>query len=200
MLLRRVEEHCDKTDKLNSYFARQDERIDVLEARVAMLESHVQHLQKSHESQEQYSRRLCLRIDGIESPKGGDHEKAEQYLDKVKKVFEELDVELPDAVIGRAHRIGAKKIVKGRSSQQMIVRFTTWRDVSGVYRRKRSKNVKIHLDLTKRRLDLLILANSITMAHPGKKGMHLQILIVGYESRSAKSIDSLILKTSPNSY
>ena len=83
MLLRRVEEHCDKTDQLNSYVAKQDERIDVLEDRVAMLESHVQHLQKSHESQEQYSRRLCLQIDGIEPPKRGDHEKAEQYLDKV---------------------------------------------------------------------------------------------------------------------
>ena len=115
-------------------------------------------------------------------------------------MFEELDIEVPDAVIDRAHRIGAKKIVKGRSSQQMIMRFTTWRDMSEVYRRKRSKNVKIHLDLTKRRLDLLILANSIMKAHPEKKGTHLQILIVGYGSRSAKSIDSLILKTSSNSY
>ena len=36
--------------------------------------------------------------------------------------------------------------------------------------RKRSKKVKIHLDLTKRRLDLLILANSIMKAHPRGNG------------------------------
>ena len=171
MLIKRVEEYCDKIDQLNSYVAKQDEKIDVLEARVAMLESHVQHLQKSHEGQEQYSRRLCLRIDGIDPAIGGDHETAEQCLNKVKKVFEELDVEVPDAAIDRAHRVGAKKMVNGRSSQQMIVRFTTWRHRSEVYRaRKRSKKVKIHLDLTKRRLDLLILANSIMKAHPRGNG------------------------------
>ena len=170
-LLKRVEEQCDKIDLLNSQVAEQGERIDVLEARVAMLESHVRQLQTSHESQEQYSRRLCLRIDRIDLPKNGDHESADQCLEKVKKVFEEIEVQVPDAVIDRAHRIGPKKTVDGETRQQMIVRFTTWRHRSEVYRaRKKAKKVKIHLDLTKRRLDLLILANSILKAHPEREG------------------------------
>ena len=39
-----------------------------LEAENAVLKKHVTHLIASHESQEQYSRRLCLRIDGIAPP------------------------------------------------------------------------------------------------------------------------------------
>lgn len=165
-LINRVEDQCDKIDLLNSQVAEQGEKIDVLEARVAMLESHVRQLKISHESQEQYSRRLCLRIDRIDLPKNGDHETAEQCLEKVKKVFDEIDVKVPDAVIDRAHRIGPKKTVQGETRQQMIVRFTTWRHRTAVYRaRKKAKKVKIRLDLTKRRLDLLILANSILESH-----------------------------------
>ncbi len=48
-----------------------EERIDKLEASNAILESHVTHLRKSQENQEQYLRRLCLRIDGIEHPPKG---------------------------------------------------------------------------------------------------------------------------------
>ena len=171
MLLKRVEEQCDKIDVLNSRVAEQGEKVDVLEARVAMLESHVRQLQIAHENQEQYSKRLCLRIDRIDLPKDGGHETADQCLEKVKAVFDEIGVNVPDAVIDRAHRIGRKKTVGGETRQQMIVRLTTWRHRSEVYRaRKKAKKVKIHLDLTKRRLDLLILANSILKAHPEKEG------------------------------
>ena len=82
-LLKRVDEQCEKIDVLNSRAAEQGEKLDVLEARVAMLESHVRQLQIAHESQEQYSRRLCLRIDRIDLPKDGGHETADQCLEKV---------------------------------------------------------------------------------------------------------------------
>ena len=50
-LLKRMEEQCEKIVK-------QDEKIDGLEACVALLESHVKQLKRSAESQKQYSRRL----------------------------------------------------------------------------------------------------------------------------------------------
>ncbi len=81
-----------------------EERIDELEASHAVLESHVTHLRKSHENQEQYSRRLCLRIDGIELPQKGVNESGEEVLGKVKEIFDELEVDVPDMVIDRAHR------------------------------------------------------------------------------------------------
>ena len=143
------------------------ERIDQLEANTAVLECHVAHLRKSHDNQEQYSRRLCLRIDGIELPTNPSNETGTVILDKVKSIFNELEVDVPDAVIDRAHRIGRKTMgINGKQKQQVIVRFTTWRHRMAVYRaRKKSKSVKIRMDLTKPRLDLLTSANEVLRNH-----------------------------------
>ncbi len=103
ILLKRVEEQCDIIDLPNYQVKKQGEKIDVLEACVAMLESRVRQLQISHQIQEQYSRRLCLRIDRIDLLKNCDHETADQCLVKVKIVFEEIEVDVPDAVMDRAH-------------------------------------------------------------------------------------------------
>ena len=77
-----------------------------------------------------------------------------------------MDVQIPDAVIDRAHRTGPKKIKKGKVKQQVIVRFTTWRHRTVVYRaRSKASNVKFRLDLTKKRLELLNLANLMLKPH-----------------------------------
>ena len=137
------------------------ERVNQLEANNAVLESHVAHLRKSHENQEQYSHRLCLRIDGLELPSNQSSESGPGVLDKVKSIFSELDVDVPDAVGDRAHHIGSKTMdANGKQRQQVIVRFTTWRHRAAVYRaRKKIKSAKIRLDLTRHRLNLLNSAN-----------------------------------------
>ena len=62
----------------------------------------------------------------------------------MKKVFDEIEVIVPDAVIDRAYHIEPKKTVEGETKQQMIVRLTTWRHRSDVYRaHKKAKKVKI---------------------------------------------------------
>ena len=152
----------EQGDKLTAL----EETIDVLEAKNAMLESHVVQLRSNQESQEQYSRRLCLRIDGIRFPANGNQESSDDVLEKVKHVFNEIGVEVPDAVIDRAHRIGPKSFGDGKAKQQVIVRLTTWRHRTAVYRaRKKSSKVKIRLDLTKPRLSLIIAANELLKQH-----------------------------------
>ena len=80
-----------------------------------------------------------------------------------------MDVQIPDAVIDRApraHRIGPKKIDKGTLKQQVIVRFTTSRHRTAVYKaRNKASNVKFRLDLTKKRLELLNLSNLMLKPH-----------------------------------
>ena len=77
-------------------------------------------------------------------------------------VFKELKVDIPDPVLDRAHHIGKPKMVGKMKVQQMIARFTTWRHRTLVYRaQKNFKKYKIHLNLTKPRLDLLIKANNL---------------------------------------
>ena len=87
----------------------------------------------------------------------------------MKKIFEELEVTVADAVLDRAHRIGQIKKKNGKTYQQVIVRFTTWRHRTYVYRaRKKASSVKIRLDLTKDRLNLLLMAREVLQSYSDK--------------------------------
>ena len=91
-------------------------------------------------------------------------ESGESCLRKIKTLLkDELEVDIPDMVIDRAHRIGPIKQnpTTNKKSQTIIVRFTTWRHRSMVYRaRKKSEKFKVHLDLTHRKVKLLEKVNT----------------------------------------
>ena len=108
-----------------------------MEDKVGILERHVLYLQKANDDGEQYQRRLCLRINGIDLPSSGENESSDECLQKVHEVFDEIGVDVPDTVIDRAHRIGKMAIIKGKQVKQMIVRFTTWRHKSMVYKARK---------------------------------------------------------------
>ena len=89
-------------------------------------------------------------------------ESADECLEKVKDVFKELKVSVPDNAIDCAHRVGPSRRVNGKPMRQMIVRLTTWRHRTPMYRaRKSSDKCKIKLDLMKTRVKLLEEANQI---------------------------------------
>ena len=166
VLDRKLTEHLkdlatkDCIESLKKTVSQQDLRISTLEARIVMLEKYIERIEDRNEENEQYQRRLCLRINGIEM---SDDESGEDCLDKVKKVFEDIKAEVPDVAIDRAHRIGKiKRDNNGKPQRQMIVRFTSWRFRTRVYRaRKATKKYKIYLDLTKSRLNLINTANDL---------------------------------------
>ena len=80
----------------------------------------LEQLKRQNYDLEQCQRRLCLRINGIPSEPGR-RETAEESLHKVRTIFSEIVVVIPDAVIERAHRIGYVKVLQGMSYTQMIV-------------------------------------------------------------------------------
>ena len=87
---------------------------------------------------EQYNSRLCLRIDSV--PKQN-NEKAEEDLKFVKGLIEEVpDLEIPEVVIDRAHRIGPdyndKKVQK--VCESIIVCFTKFCHRTAFCRARRS--------------------------------------------------------------
>ena len=90
----------------------------------------------------------------------------------MKNVLDSLGIDIPENVIDRAHRVGkAYKNHKNVSCHPMIVRFTTWRHHTMVYRaRDKSKNAKykFRLDLTKFRYDILKVARSMLITKDGK--------------------------------
>ena len=62
-----------------------------------------------NEEPEQYERRLCLRIDGVHS---ANNESSDDVLKSVKSLFREAKVDIPEAVVDHAHRIGPKSFDK----------------------------------------------------------------------------------------
>ena len=140
--------------------------IEILERKIAVHDAHFAALERRLEEKEikiddaeQYSRRATLRIYGIPAASGT--ENAEQCEAKVKELFEEIGVNVPDDMLDRAHRIGKKYKNKttGENEQAMIIKFLSWKYRTDVYRaRKKSVNKAIQLDLTARRAKLLGLA------------------------------------------
>ena len=171
-------------ESLRETIIEQNTKIETLEAKVVLLESYIkciernEELTKRHEDSlesneerieqlelkaddmEQYQRRLCLRINGVEQEAD---ESGSKCLQKVKKIFkEDLKVDISDSVIDRAHRIGKERedTETSKKHRAIIVRFTTWRHKTAVYRaRKKCNDYKFRLDLTHRRAKLLEKAN-----------------------------------------
>ena len=63
--------------------------------------------------------------------------------------FAKLNVNVPEDVIDKANRIVRPKVINGKKVHTIIVRFTTWRHRTIVYRaRKNCSDYRIKLDLT----------------------------------------------------
>ena len=133
--------------------AKKDNQISHLEDKLAVCEGAISTLKKTSNRAEQYSRRQSLRFFGVERAR---KEKAEDCLEVIKKVIAEQHLDIPDVVIDRAHRIGNGK---NGSPPPIIVKFTTWRHRTMLYRArqkiKTDSSFKITLDITKDNIEMM---------------------------------------------
>ena len=139
-ILARLEEQQEKLNLLEETVAEEEHRIEKIDVENEILKRHVDLLTYGREDHEQYSTRLCLHFDGMELSPNGEDDSSEQCLDEVLKVVEKMDVRIPNSVIDRAHRIGRPKKPtepSGKVTQQIIIRFTTWRYKTMVYRARK---------------------------------------------------------------
>ena len=88
---------------------KQSKRIEELESDKIMLQHQILEIKKQNlqnqqeiEELEQYDRRLCLRFHGIPTEK---NETSDKDLEKIMGICKDSDVEIPDTVIDRTHRI-----------------------------------------------------------------------------------------------
>ena len=147
-----------KLEQLTAVLHEKDNKIEILESRIELLENVVEKWKGKCEENEQYSRRLTLRITNIPVANEGETETADDCLEKVKEVISETGADIPDEFIDRAHRIGKvfKREEDGHEQQAMIVKFTTWRHRTRLNRKRKTlKQSKIFLDLTKTRFKTL---------------------------------------------
>ena len=96
--------------EIEKFMAEHNKKIEVIDSTVLMLQQHVQALKSSNEAREsrldeleQYGRRLCLRIDGVPSKA---NETSEDVLQLCMEKMNEAELNIPEVVIDRAHRIG----------------------------------------------------------------------------------------------
>ena len=115
---------------VKAILSEKDIEIKVLKPQVTLLQNHistVEHaLDKKVDELEQYGRRVCLRVEGVERKV---NEKSEEVLGKVIKIIKESEAEIPESVLDKAHRIdpACTDIDTGKKMQSITVRFTTFR-------------------------------------------------------------------------
>ena len=131
-----INEQNRKIENLNGKLTKQNSIISILQNNVEVLNEQCSKLQKDIntkcEELEQYSRRQCLRFQGIVKPR---KEKVEDVINLVKDCFAEHTVYIPDTVLDRAHRIGP--VYKDKSDQNIqgiIVKFNNFRYRSMFYK------------------------------------------------------------------
>eukprot|EP00111_Clytia_hemisphaerica_P010608 TCONS_00031009-protein len=141
------QDHEERILKLENKVFVLEDSVNKLLDKNAVLSSSVDFLTKQSDSKEQYSRRYCLRINGIETK---ENESAKDCLNTVVNVCKnKLNLEISHSDIDRAHRVGKEK-------KTIIVKIFFFAKRTDVYKsRKTTNDFKVYLDLTKNRLNLL---------------------------------------------
>ena len=144
----------EKIDLVLEKLKERDEKIELLSDKIIQLEKNNELLTRKIDDNESYQRRFCLRVYGIPEPEVNDTE--EQCIQSVKEEISKLETGIPnpDSIIDRAHRIGKKSKL---TSRPIIIRFTTFRARTAVYRardKRKEAKIKFTTDITKRRLTL----------------------------------------------
>ena len=106
-------------------------------------------------------------------------------LHKVTDMWSEAGMDIPNEVVDRVHRIGPSYTDKNSNVEckSVIVRFTSFRHRTMVYRAKKKMKpgVRVKLDLTKSRYTLLTDANKVVRQNPDNKfcfvGINCQLKI-----------------------
>jgi hypothetical protein len=120
---------------------------------------------------EQYGRKMCLRVEGIEVK---EKESNSNLTTKVIDCLNEIGANVSQSDFSRLHRSGKPIMRDGRLVAQTIVKFTSWQArsrvfatrFSGTHDERMARKCFVHLDLTKRHLGLLQKAQVLLKKHP----------------------------------
>ena len=160
-----INEQNRQIENLNDKLTKQNSTISVLQNNVEVLNEQCSKLRKDINTKcdelEQYSRRQCLRIEGIVKTR---KEKVEDVINLVKDCFAVADVDIPDTVLDRAHRIwSVYKYESDQNIQGIIVKFNNFRYRSMFYKnwKKLKQGKRVQIDLKSNRYNLLKKANAL---------------------------------------
>ena len=155
--------------KLQEKIFQQDEKIQILESKIELKNNLIEKLLVKTDDVEQYSRRSCLRINGV----AYDESKSEDVSSLVADCYKSVGVAFDPNCIDRCHRIGKPitNTTTGQVTKQIIVRYQSWNSRTSFYK-KRPKwkpgqnSFSVSLDLTQRRYGLLKYAKEAIKSYP----------------------------------
>ena len=127
------------------------------------------------EKLEQYGRRLCLRIESVPVV---ENETSEVVFNNVLDMCKKGNINISENDIDRGDRIGKPYVddISKKQCKSIIVRFTSFRERTLVYRGKKIiKDVRIKVDLIKKRHTLLVKANEYVKNIPKIKFCYVEI-------------------------
>ena len=164
------EEISKINDKLEGKIHQLCQDKSFLQEQISKLKKQNRAIAASCEETEHYSRRLCLKIDGVPSV---DRETPTDVLEEVTEICAESNLKIPDSNLDRAHQIGKSYFdkIKKVKCKSIIVCFNTFHHRTLLYRAKKNikqkKGYKIRLDLTK--WCYLILSDANKLASDNQK-------------------------------
>ena len=141
-------------EKFKEELKRKDEVIKSLRGHVSKLQSEMNVVVEGLDRQEQYSRRNCLLIHGINENKDEDTDDI-----VIKTLNSDLNLDLSINDLDRTHRIGKSRVVNATTkSRPIIVKFARYivrRKVFSNKKKLKGKNISITESLTKKRMEKL---------------------------------------------
>ena len=141
-----------KFDEYEKDRKEKEETINKLKEEVSTLSERLDKAEERIDNHEQYSRRNCLLLHGIEETNNEDTDKL--VLDVINK---DLNIDMNVSAIERTHRIGNPK-EKKKKSRPIIVKFVRYYDRKSVFvnkKRLKGKGVSVTESLTKFRMGKL---------------------------------------------
>lgn len=164
------DELLKRIETLEETVKEQDKKITLLQEQntvksrvIDVLKKNQKKVEDEAEDLQQYGRRDCLRIHGVEVVGDDVEESADAVLKKVENIASKIGAELNPDDVYRAHRIGKTIEKKGKKTKQVIVKFHSWKARCAFYRARPTVRKplpgksfsSISVDLTKNRLSLL---------------------------------------------
>ena len=147
-----VEFLTSKFDELEKERKEKDELINSIQIEVSSLKVEVKNIEKKADDQEQYSRRNCLLIHGLNEKKTEDTD--EMVLGVIN---DKLNMEMSQVSVDRSHRLGKRK-GPGQKPRAIIVKFTRYKDRHLVFRNKKllkGSDISVTESLTLKRMEHL---------------------------------------------
>ena len=161
-------------DNFTKIIEAQNKKIEELEDKISIQSKKIAKLEVANDDQEQFSRRYCLRVHGIQYEGNDDND----VMEKVKTCYKETNLTLKPDDIDRAHFVGKDFVNKqNKKVRSIIIRFRSWNSRLAFYRARpkfvskkkpdiNPSKFSVSIDLTKRRYNLLKVAKEKIKNNP----------------------------------